>query len=43
MENNAIVISNVGMEGEYVGPLIPDRAYGYFYNNDYLRVRCSSL
>ena len=30
MENNAIVISNVGMEGEYVGPLIPDRAYGYF-------------
>ena len=30
MENNAIIISNVGMEGEYVGPLIPDRAYGYF-------------
>lgn len=29
-ENNAIIISNVGMEGEYVGPLIPDKEYGYF-------------
>lgn len=29
-ENNAVIISNVGMEGEYVGPLIPDREYGYF-------------
>ena len=29
-ENSAIVVSNVGMEGEYVGPLIPDREYGYF-------------
>lgn len=29
-ENNAIIISNVGMEGEYVGPLLPDREYGYF-------------
>ena len=24
-EDNAIIISNVGMEGEYVGPLLPDR------------------
>lgn len=30
MENKAIIISNLGMEGEYVGPLIPDREYGYF-------------
>lgn len=30
LENNAIIISNVGMEGEYVGPLDPDREYGYF-------------
>ena len=29
-EDNAIIISNVGMEGEYVGPLLPDRKYGYF-------------
>lgn len=29
-ENNAVIISNVGMEGEYVGPLLPDREYGYF-------------
>ena len=29
-EDNAIIISNVGMEGEYVGPLDPDREYGYF-------------
>ena len=29
-ENNAVVISNVGLEGEYVGPLDPDREYGYF-------------
>ena len=28
MENNALIISNVGMDGEYVGPLIPDREYG---------------
>lgn len=26
----ATVISNVGMEGEYVGPLVKDRQYGYF-------------
>ena len=29
-ENNAVIISNVGLEGEYVGPLDPDRKYGYF-------------
>ncbi len=29
-EDNAIIISNVGMEGEYVGPLLPNREYGYF-------------
>lgn len=29
-EDHAIIISNVGMEGEYVGPLVPDRDYGYF-------------
>lgn len=29
-EDNAIIISNVGMEGEYVGPLLPEREYGYF-------------
>ncbi len=27
---NATVMSNVGMEDEYVGPLDPDREYGYF-------------
>ncbi len=26
----ATVISNVGMEGEYVGPMVVDREYGYF-------------
>ncbi len=26
----ATVISNVGMEGEYVGPMVVDRDYGYF-------------
>lgn len=30
MENNAIVVSNVGMEDEYVGPLLPEKEYGYF-------------
>ena len=30
IENNAVIISNVGMEGEYVGPLLLDREYGYF-------------
>ena len=30
ISENAIVISNVGLEGEYVGPLDPDREYGYF-------------
>ncbi len=30
MEENAVIISNVGMDGEYVGPLLPDREYGYF-------------
>ena len=29
-EKNAVILSNVGMEGEYVGPLDPDREYGYF-------------
>ncbi|MCD8018834.1 MAG: hypothetical protein LUF92_04415 [Clostridiales bacterium] len=29
-EENALILSNVGMEGEYVGPLVPDRDYGYF-------------
>ena len=29
-EKNAVIISNVGMEGEYVGPLLPNRDYGYF-------------
>lgn len=29
-EDHAIIISNVGMEGEYVGPLLPDKEYGYF-------------
>lgn len=27
---NATVMSNVGMEDEYVGPLDPGREYGYF-------------
>lgn len=27
---NAVVMSNVGMEDEYVGPLDPERKYGYF-------------
>lgn len=30
MEDHAVVFSNVGMEGEYIGPLLPDREYGYF-------------
>lgn len=30
MENNGIVVSNVGLDDEYVGPLLPDREYGYF-------------
>jgi precorrin-2/cobalt-factor-2 C20-methyltransferase len=30
MENNGIVVSNVGMEDEYVGPLLPEKEYGYF-------------
>ncbi len=30
LEKNATIISNVGLEGEYVGPLDPDRDYGYF-------------
>ena len=29
-EDKAVIISNVGMEGEYVGPIDPDREYGYF-------------
>lgn len=28
--DKAVMISNVGMEGEYVGPVDPDREYGYF-------------
>ncbi len=27
---NATVVSNVGMEGEYIGPIDADRKYGYF-------------
>lgn len=30
MENNGIVVGNVGLDDEYVGPLLPDREYGYF-------------
>lgn len=30
MAENAVIISNVGLEGEYVGPLLPEREYGYF-------------
>ena len=26
----ATVVSNVGMDGEYVGPMVRDREYGYF-------------
>ncbi len=26
----ATVVSNVGMEGEYIGPMVRDREYGYF-------------
>lgn len=29
-KNNATVISNIGMEGEYIGPLDTERKYGYF-------------
>lgn len=29
-EDNATVISNIGMEGEYIGPIDPERKYGYF-------------
>ncbi len=29
-KKNATVISNIGMEGEYIGPLDPEREYGYF-------------
>lgn len=28
--DKAVVVSNVGMEGEYVGPMDRDREYGYF-------------
>ena len=27
---NAVVVSNVGMDGEYIGPMDPKREYGYF-------------
>ena len=27
---NATVMSNIGMEDEYLGPLDPNREYGYF-------------
>lgn len=30
IEDNALMISNVGLPGEYVGPFIRDREYGYF-------------
>ena len=29
-QENGVVVSNVGMEGEYVGPLYKGREYGYF-------------
>lgn len=29
-KDNVTVISNIGMEGEYIGPIDPDREYGYF-------------
>ncbi|MDN5356963.1 MAG: precorrin-2/cobalt-factor-2 C20-methyltransferase [Candidatus Methanomethylophilaceae archaeon] len=29
-EDNATVISNIGMEGEYIGPIDLERKYGYF-------------
>jgi precorrin-2/cobalt-factor-2 C20-methyltransferase len=29
-KKNATVISNIGMDGEYVGPMDPERKYGYF-------------
>ncbi len=28
--DRATVLSNVGLEGEYIGPMVPDREYGYF-------------
>lgn len=30
MEKNAVIVSNCGMEDEYIGDLEPDREYGYF-------------
>lgn len=30
MEKNAVIVSNCGMEDEYIGELIPDKKYGYF-------------
>ena len=27
---DAVVVSNVGMEDEYIGPMDPERRYGYF-------------
>ena len=30
LEENGIVVSNVGMEDEYIGPLIAEKEYGYF-------------
>lgn len=30
MGENAIVVSNVGLENEYIGPLLPEKEYGYF-------------
>lgn len=30
LEENSIVLSNIGMADEYVGPPLADRAYGYF-------------
>ena len=29
-KDNITVISNIGMEGEYIGPIDLDRKYGYF-------------
>ena len=30
LQDTSVIISNVGLEGEYVGPVDPDREYGYF-------------
>ena len=37
----ATVISNLGMDGEYIGPLVADREYGYF--TTVIIKRCSRI